>query len=115
MRADVKKEQIQRDMKLVLEAVIETEKQRNDRITSVDRAPLGVNLYQIQVELYNEDNGIDLTDLPDTIVRDRLIRLEVDSKLSSERFEVINLHDNRCCSFVIASLIQPFNRVPEVV
>jgi len=89
MRADVKKELIQTEMRIVLEAVTEAEAVRQRVFTRVgvsdSRLPAGVELQQIQRELYNEDNGIVMTDLNDTTVRDRLNRLIKDFKLFSEK------------------------------
>lgn len=93
MKADVKRELIETQKRLTLEAVYEAEQVRNEKLHEsaaqaglpLSRSPLGVDLFQIQSELYNPDNGIDLTDLSDTIVRDRLKRLEDDFKLSSRK------------------------------
>lgn len=85
MKADVQRERIQTEMDRVLEAVTEAEaarvkiRERAGQATAY--APSGVDLHQIQLELYNVDNGILLTSLTDTIVRDRLNRLIVEVKL----------------------------------
>ncbi len=89
MRSDVKKELIETEMKVVFYAVVAAEgvirkrlQESADRMgVDPSRVPSGVDLHQIQSELYNPDNGIVLTDLTDTIVRDRLNRLIVDLKL----------------------------------
>lgn len=93
MRSDVKKELIETEMRLIFEAVVEGETVIKKRIqesadrmgVAPSRVPSGVDLHQIQTELYNEDNAINLTLLTDTIVRDRLNRLTVDLKLHKEK------------------------------
>ncbi len=88
MRSDVHKELIQIEMDTVLEAVTEAEAGRRrmyERTSTINRAPSGVDLRQIQRELYNEDNAIVLTALTDTIVRDRLNRLIEGVRLFKEK------------------------------
>lgn len=93
MRSDVQKELIQDQMKVVFYAVVAAERVIRKRLqdsadlmgVEVSRVPSGVDLHQIQMELYNEDNSITLTDLSDTILRDRLNRLIVDLKLHRQK------------------------------
>ena len=93
MKADIKKELIETEKDLALEALREAERvldkrhrEASERVNvEYSRAPLGVDLYLIQLELYNPDNSIDLTDLSNNILRDRLSRLESELKVFSEK------------------------------
>lgn len=87
MKADVRREQISTEKDRVLDALLEAEKVRRE---ISDRAGMsgvitGVDLQQIQRELFNPDNSILLTDIGDTIVRDRLSRLIEDGLIFTKK------------------------------
>lgn len=88
MRVEQKRELIVTEMDRVLEAVYEAVRARvkhQEKWSRGNHSPSGVDLQQIQRELYNPDNGIVLTELTDTIVRDRLNRLIEIFKLTSQK------------------------------
>ncbi len=87
MRIDVKRELISTEVDRVLDALIEAEKVRRKIFenSGMSKVIIGVDLRQIQMELFNEDNSIPMTDLSDTIVRDRLNRLESSALISSKK------------------------------